>query len=173
MTRDATQPFPSGDYDLEPARTGAAVRLALMTPEEADRLGAAFAAMSPWLDYQMPAASLQRFFAMQESDAPRWSIHVDDALAGAVVIRRPWLHGPYLQFLGITEGFREVGVGASILEWMEQEALGRYRNLWLCVSATNVRAEAFYARYGYRRVAALDGLVADGMDEILMRRQLE
>ncbi len=172
MSSDGAAPFSRPIYRLKPDRGGVAVELVPLSAGDARTLGTGFAGMSPWRDYRLAAATLEAFLARAEPQAPRWAIRAGGRLAGAAVIHRPWLHGPYLQFLGLADGYRDQGIGACVLEWIEQEALGRYRNLWLCVSATNARAEAFYQRHGYRRTAVLDGLVAHGIDEILMRKRL-
>ncbi len=166
-----TQPFRAETVDLGEGR--APLRLAPLRLGEAAALGAAFAAIDPWAAYKSTPARLAAFFAATEVDAPRWSIrNGDDELIGAVVIRAPWLHGPYLQFLGLLPGHQGSGAGAAVLGWMEREARPVSRNLWLCVSGINTRAQAFYARHGFERAGTLDALAADGMDEILMRKRL-
>ena len=67
--------------------------------------------------------------------------------------------------------FQRQGIGASILAWFEQEALALgARNLWVCASSFNDGALRFYERHGFRPAATLTGLVADGYDEILLRK---
>ena len=127
--------------------------------------------MDPWAAYRMQPVQLATFFAAVETEAPRWAIRCDGRLAGAVVVRFPWLHGPYLQFLGLLPHAQGQGLGRVVLDWMEREASPRSRNLWLCVSAINVRAKAFYERQGFVHAATLDALVAEDMDEILMRKR--
>jgi ribosomal protein S18 acetylase RimI-like enzyme len=139
---------------------------------EATQLGRILATMDPWAAYRFPPERLTSFLAAEEPDPTRWAIRVDDALAGAVVIRHVWLHGPYLQFLAVLPDYQGAGLGAAVLRWMIDEAQGNARNVWLCVTGTNERAQAFYRRHGFEAVATFDGLVADGMDEILMRRRL-
>jgi ribosomal protein S18 acetylase RimI-like enzyme len=40
----------------------------------------------------------------------------------------------------------------------------------VCASSFNARALRFYARHGFEAAATLPGLVADGYDEILLRK---
>ncbi len=55
--------------------------------------------------------------------------------------------------------------------WFEQTALEQEaRNLWVCASSFNARALRFYARHGFWPAATLPGLVADGYEEILLRK---
>ncbi len=167
------RPFHAASYELALAGSGGWCTLTRLDPGEPERLGAAFAAMNPWAAYRLPAESLARFMAAEEHDCVRLAIRLDGQICGAVVVRFPWLHGPYLQFLGLLECRQGLGLGKAVLEWMAAEAPAGTRNLWLCVSAMNERARAFYQRNGYEVVATIPELAADDIDEILMRRRLQ
>jgi ribosomal protein S18 acetylase RimI-like enzyme len=67
--------------------------------------------------------------------------------------------------------FRGRGIGSSILAWFEEEGVRQgARNLWVCASSFNAHAIRFYERHGFQPAATLSGLVADGYDEILLRK---
>ena len=166
------RPYHAPHYDLGAMPDGRGCSLDLLAAEEAGALGAAFAAMNPWAAYGIPAARLAGFFAGAEEACSRRAIRLDGRLAGIVVMRDPWLHGPYLQFLGLLPGCQGLGLGAAVLEWIVREAPEGTRNLWLCVSAINTRARSLYERQGYALAATLPALSADHMDELLMRRPL-
>jgi len=119
----------------------------------------------------MTTMHLAAYFAASEANVARFVVRHDGALAGAVIVREPWLLGPYLQFLGLLPGWQGQGLGRAILDWMDREAPAGARNLWLCVTASNDKARGFYEKLGFTQAAALPDLVADGKDEILMRRQ--
>lgn len=164
------RPFQKAVYDLSSDSRN--VTLEPLVAGEADVLGAAFAAIDPWAAYRRTPAQLAGFFAGAEPDCCRRGIRSDGRLVGVVVVRSPWLLGPYLQFLGLMPGHQGGGAGAAVLAWMEREAGRDTRNLWLCVSGINTRARVFYERHGYRLAATLEGLAEDGMDELLMRKRL-
>lgn len=168
----ANAPYHAPRYELGQTSTGADLTLEALAPGDATALGAAFAAIDPWAAYGSTPEGLAAFFARAEPDCSRRAIRIAGALAGVVVVRSPWLHGPYLQFLGLMPGREGRGIGATVLQWMADEAPARTRNLWLCVSAINTRARAFYEREGYMVAATLPALAADHMDELLMRRRL-
>ncbi len=152
---------------------GAELRLAPMTDEEARILSRALAAMEPWSAYPFSPDSLARYLAEREPGAPRYTLRVGDETAGAVGIRRRWLRGPYLQMLAVLVPFQRMGVGRAVLGWLEGEArTAGENNLWVCTSDFNAVALAFYERNGFSRVAGLDGLVADDISEILLRKRL-
>jgi GNAT superfamily N-acetyltransferase len=146
-------------------------RLIALEPAFAPRLAEAIVAMPPWSVMAYPAEALARFLAAADDGAWRFLLEVDGVEAGAVSIRFPWLKGPYLELLALLPPFQRQGIGAGILTWFENEAsaLGA-RNVWVCASSFNDGALRFYERHGFRPAATLRGLVADGYDEILLRK---
>ena len=127
--------------------------------------------MPPWSVVDYPAEALARFLAASGDGASRYRVEAGGMEAGAVAIRFPWLKGPYLELLALLPRFQSQGIGASILAWFEQEAVRLdARNLWVCASSFNERALRFYGHHGFRPAATLPGLVADGYDEILLRK---
>ena len=150
-----------------------AVTFQPMTTQNAKRLGAALAEIDPWAYYGYTPEALTTYLAADEQDAPRWQILVDDVVAGAIVIRWNWLRGPYLQFLGILPAFQNSGVGKATLAWLEADARShRVQNIWVVASEFNTTALAFYERFGFVRIATLDGLVSEGTAECLFRKRL-
>jgi ribosomal protein S18 acetylase RimI-like enzyme len=127
--------------------------------------------MPPWSVMAYPAKRLAQFLATADGGARRHLVEVEGQEAGLVSVRDPWLKGPYLELLALLPPFQSQGLGSAILAWLEREAVaGSARNLWVCASSFNARALRFYERHGFRRAAMLPGLVADGYDEILLRK---
>jgi ribosomal protein S18 acetylase RimI-like enzyme len=144
-----------------------------MSRAVAETLAPLLANIDPWARYAYTVAALASFLATEEADGPRYAIAVDRAIAGAVSIRKNWLRGPYLQFLGILPPYQNHGIGSSVLNWFENEAREtRAQNLWVAASEFNVRALSFYEKHGYGRVAVLTDLVVEGSSEILLRKRL-
>jgi ribosomal protein S18 acetylase RimI-like enzyme len=149
------------------------ITFAEITPKAAADLAEAFAEIDPWARYAYNASTLATYLSAYEADAPRFAIVAGDETAGAIGVRGNWLRGPYVQFLGILPAFQHRGVGSSALAWVEGEARNEgAQNLWVAASEFNARALAFYERHEFRRVATLDGLIADGISEILLRKRL-
>jgi ribosomal protein S18 acetylase RimI-like enzyme len=147
------------------------VRLASLDLSCCANLAAGIAAMEPWSVMNYPAEQLAAFLAGEDSGATRYLVRVNESDAGAVSVRHPWLKGPYLELLALLPQAQAQGIGSHIMAWFERTALEhRARNLWVCASSFNARALRFYERHGYRRAATLPGLVADGYDEILLRK---
>ncbi len=154
-------------------RDGMSVVLAPMTGDAAVRLGTGLAAIDPWARINYSAERFSTFLGSTEDGASRYQIIAANAIAGTVVVRNPWLAGPYLNILGLLPGFSGRGIGDVVLTWFEAEARrAEFRNIWLCVSSFNSDAERFYHAQGFAHVAQLDDLTIDGSDEMLMRKRL-
>ena len=107
-------------------------------------------------------------------DSHRFEILCDDQSAGAVVIRYPWLAGPYLQMLAILPAYQ--GQASAHGSWIGMKRKALNPNLAKSGSASpraNTNAQRFYRRHGYELTATLDGLMRDGDDELLMRKRLK
>jgi GNAT superfamily N-acetyltransferase len=127
--------------------------------------------MEPWSVMNYPAARLATFLASPDLGVSRYMVSVGDSEAGVVSVRFPWLKGPYLELLALLPHVQDQGIGSSIIVWFERKALDHQaRNLWVCASSFNARGLGFYERHGFRPAATLSGLVADGYDEILLRK---
>lgn len=149
------------------------VALRPMTESSAAVLGSGLANIQPWTRYQVPPYALSAFLSDHEPGAPRYELRVGDALAGGMVLRLNWMRGPYLQFLGLLPDFQHQGIGDLVLRWLEDTAVKcEDRNLWVAASEFNARALSFYEGHGFMRVATIDDLVRDGINEILLRKKL-
>ena len=167
------KPFHAERYQLRAAAPGLpALLLVPIARLAAGDLGRAFAGIDPWASYPYPADVLAAYFAASEPSAPRYSIDIGGTVAGVVGLRLDWLRGPYLQFLGLLPGYQRLGLGGTVLAWIEAEAGPASRNLWVCASDFNAAAIRFYEHQGFQRIATLDGLVKDGRDEVLLRKKL-
>jgi ribosomal protein S18 acetylase RimI-like enzyme len=141
--------------------------------ETAPLLAAALATMDPWLSLGYTSEALTRYLMHSEAALHRFEIRVEGKTAGAVSVRDPWLRGPYLELFGIFQPWQGVGVGKAVLGWFTEGARQRGGNAWALVSSENAGARRFYRREGFCEIAPLPGLVAEGNDEILLRKQLK
>jgi ribosomal protein S18 acetylase RimI-like enzyme len=147
------------------------VRLLPLEPSSCAGLAAGIAAIEPWSVMNYPAETLAAFLSTPDESVSRYVISVNGEEAGVVSVRHPWLKGPYLELLAVLPQAQAQGIGSSIIAWFESAALQHgARNLWVCASSFNRRGLRFYERHGFTRAATLPGLVADGYDEILLRK---
>lgn len=152
---------------------GHALTLTALATTDGRRLGEAFAQIDPWATYGYAGSALANFLADDEPAVSRLALIHRGDVVGAAVIRHAWLRGPYLQFLAVLPQAQGRGIGTAFVVWMEHEAhTANARNLWVAASQINTGAVRFYERHGFAEVALLDGLVADGFNEILFRKRL-
>jgi ribosomal protein S18 acetylase RimI-like enzyme len=80
----------------------------------------------------------------------------------------------YLKLLGVAAAARGQGVGATLLDHVEQRTLqDRQRDLLLLVSDFNQPAQRFYQRHGYRHEGMLQDYVVPGIAELIYRKRLK
>lgn len=150
---------------------GKGIALAALEPTDCLPLAEAIAAMPPWSVMHYPAEALARFLAGVDGGARRFRVELNGQQAGVISVRSPWLKGPYLELLALLPSFQGQGIGSSLIAWLEAEAARQEaRNLWVCASSFNEKALRFYRRHGFQHAAVLPGLVADGYEEILLRK---
>lgn len=143
------------------------------TPDDALALGTAFATIDPWRTYGFTPEEIAGPLSSTDPGALRVAVFRNDTLAGAAILRRTWLRGPYLQFLGILPEHQSSGLGSALLRWFEETARNEgNRNLWVATSSFNKNARRFYERRGFIYVATLEDLITDGISEILFRKKL-
>jgi len=163
-----TIPFQLARHDL-----GDAISLRPLRHEHTEAIGSAMAAIPPWSTVNWGASSIAASLSRELPGMKRFEVIAHGKLAGIVAIQEPFLHGPYLQLFCVLPEFQGHGLGHRLLQWMEDEARkGSARQLWLCVSTFNTRAEALYRRFGFEKTALLDKLAIDESDEYLMRKRL-
>jgi ribosomal protein S18 acetylase RimI-like enzyme len=162
MTHSSSQHRRSADVTFEP-----------MDASTAEILGPLMANIDPWAHYKYTSSALTAYLATQECDAPRFAIKANGSLAGAVGIKKNWLRGPYLQFLGVLPIHQNQGIGKAVLAWFEKDARETHaQNIWVLASDFNARALSFYEKHGFSRIATLLDLVVDDTSEILLRKRL-
>jgi diamine N-acetyltransferase len=173
MKPPVSNPYAWARHELGVLSDGAALVLEPMTVDAAQVLGPAVAAIDPWKRYGFDGTALARGFETTGDGAVRFQVRVDGALAGVLIVRSPWLTGPYLQMLALLPGFSGRGVGAIVLRWFEDTArAGNARNIWLCVATFNEDAQRLYQRHGFELVGMLPDLLQDGVDEMMMRKKV-
>lgn len=162
-------PFSADRYPLGAA--GAV--LAPMSAADAGAAGRIMTTIIPWSRLGAGEVRIARALAGPAPGARAFALQCDGGLAGAVLVRWPWMAGPYLNILAVFPSHQRKGLGAAVLDWLAAEARAAdARNVWLCVSAFNADARRFYEAQGFSAAAELDGLIVDHEDEILMRRRL-
>jgi ribosomal-protein-alanine N-acetyltransferase len=97
---------------------------------------------------------------------------VGERMAGFAIMR----YGDddaHLDLLAVTPGYRRLGIGRQLLEWLEECArVGGTFTIALEVRATNQGAQRFYQRMGYRTLVQLPGYYQSVEAALRMSRDL-
>ena len=139
---------------------------------EIEVLADAFSQMNPWKRLGFSKASLKRYLLDQQPGRTRVSVYASETLIGVLVIRYPWLRGPFIEFMGFLEEAQRKGYGREVFLWVESEIQGHAQNLWITASAFNEAALTAYERMGFSRVGILEDLVTKNENEVLLRKKL-
>lgn len=166
MTVTAPACYRATHYDL------GRVSLAPIPEDARSRLAAGLAAIDPWRRLSHATRVLEAYLGRDDLGAPRHGIWLDGALGGLACVREPWMHGPYLEFLGVLPHVQRQGAGSAVMAWFEREAPAGTANLWILCSDFNHSALTFYAGHGYREAARLPEVALAGTDQILLRKQV-
>ena len=146
--------------------------LSALTPSQAGKLAERLAQIDPWKRLGQTPQAIEGVLRPPGPSAWSYLIRVEGKQAGVVVLRAPWLLGVYLNFFCVLPEYQGSGVGASVLRWLERESGRAFGNIWVCTSAFNKRAAAYYRSHGFARVAKLEDLIVEGEDELLMRKRI-
>jgi ribosomal protein S18 acetylase RimI-like enzyme len=76
----------------------------------------------------------------------------------------------YLRLIGVRPDKARSGIGAQLLNHIEQSISGT--DLFLLVSDFNRDAQVFYRRQGYEQIGAIPGYVLPDVTELIFRKRL-
>ncbi|MFN2321677.1 MAG: N-acetyltransferase family protein [Trueperaceae bacterium] len=78
---------------------------------------------------------------------------------------------PYLRLLVVAANATGEGVGARLMDAVEQGAFAVANDLFALANADNEGARRFYTRRGYVEVGRLEDYVAPGLHEVVLRKR--
>jgi len=91
-------------------------------------------------------------------------------VAAVVVVQDGVQLGGFVSLLAVRPEARGGGLGARLMERVEERVLRRRRWLYVSCDARNRSALRFYRGLGFERVGRLPDLVSRGRVEILLRK---
>jgi ribosomal-protein-alanine N-acetyltransferase len=93
-------------------------------------------------------------------------------LSGFVILQVCGTFSGYIQSICISEKYRGLGFGTSIIEFCENRILRFSPNIFICVSSFNTGAIKLYYKMGYTLVGELDNFLKEGFTELLLRKSV-
>ncbi|WP_319585353.1 GNAT family N-acetyltransferase [uncultured Desulfobulbus sp.] len=160
-------PFSEDTYSFPP------LTLRSLQLSEAGLISTTLAAMDPWKRLGFSASALHCYLIGPDPALNRFTVQDSQETVGVVCMRSPWLRGPYLELLAVFPTAQGRKIGQTILYWIEKQALLTSNNIWAVTSEFNTRARRFYRAANFVEIAPLKNLVANGYNEILLRKVLE
>ena len=126
--------------------------------------------IEPWVTLGATPAEMEPYFRRLLGREEAFVAVLDGQVVGFATISRGFLYGCYVRRLAVKEGLRSRGIGRQLMRFIESYTFARYPNLFLCVSASNTRAQKFYRELGYQVVGELTDFIMQGHSEILLRK---
>ena len=80
---------------------------------------------------------------------------------------------PYVHLHFVRTDMRGQGVGKSLLQAFETNALAVSKKTFLAVAEFNYRASGLYEKEGYKYMGSIPGLYREGVAENLLMKQIE
>jgi ribosomal-protein-alanine N-acetyltransferase len=99
-----------------------------------------------------------------------YAVKYRDDLAGFVILQVCGTFSGYIQSICISEEYRGMGIGTTVIGFCEKRILEFSPNIFICVSAFNNGAEKLYYKLGYKLVGELESFLKEGFTELLLRK---
>lgn len=140
----------------------------LRDDDEARDCTAQLAEFGPWRTLGIAAERLFKDLTNPERDV--FVAEFGGKIIGVLVLHFGGSFDGYIQLIAVFPEFQDRGLGRQLMQFAEDRIFRQSKNVFLCVSAFNERAQKFYERLGYRRVGELPDFLVAGQAEILMRK---
>ena len=127
-----------------------------------------------WEQYAVTATSAERMFqAALSSGAEILTAKRGGQLAGFVwyVTRGAWDRSGYIRLIGVSPRFQGQKCGESLMGAAEELLAQQVPDVFLLVTDSNLAAQRFYLRVGYRQVGAIPDYVKPGLTELIFHKK--
>jgi ribosomal protein S18 acetylase RimI-like enzyme len=148
-----------------------------MTAEDIAPASAWMVTIPLWQRYGLTVDAAARMFLAAQASADVL-LAADHAVSGPLtgfawcMPRAAFGRSAYLRLIGVRPDCTGLGIGAALLDAVEDRARAASDDLFLLVSDFNADAQRFYRRHGYEQIGAIPGYVLPDVTEILMRKRL-
>ncbi len=124
-----------------------------------------------------PWVTLQRNFAASLKILlnPHREIYVatlKTEIIGFIILQLEGTFTGYIQTIAVKEGWRNQGIGSTLLAFAEDKIFSTKPNVFLCVSSFNKKAHRLYRRLGYEKIGVIRNFIVNDHDEVLLRKTL-
>ena len=99
-------------------------------------------------------------------------VRFNNQFAGFSVIKMNGAFIGYIQSIVIAPKFRNLGIGAKFISYLENRIFTDHPNVFICASSFNPKAMKLYKELGYNVVGELKDYIIKGHSETLMRKSI-
>ena len=122
----------------------------------------------PWRTVGIPAEKLFKDLTNPQRDV--FVAELGQQIVGVLILHLGGSFDGYIQILAVFPEFQNRRLGEKIMKFAEEKIFQNSKNVFLCVSDFNHRAQKFYERLGYQKVGELKNFLVAGQNEILLRK---
>jgi ribosomal protein S18 acetylase RimI-like enzyme len=135
-----------------------------------DRCALLMSQSEPWITLKRDLENCKE--AMRGDHKEVYVATDDGRLYGFIVLQMTGVFKGYIQSIFVTPESRGTGVGSALIQLAEERIFLVSPNVFMLVSAFNDRAARLYFQLGYEKIGTLKNFVADGYDELLLRKTI-
>ena len=122
----------------------------------------------PWITLKKDYTHCLKAFEGPEKEI--YAAIEGDKLRGIIILQLTGSFKGYIQTVVVAADARGLGIGTALVQFAENRILKISPNVFICVSSFNQKAQQLYFKLGYEQVGLLKNFIADGFDELLLRK---
>lgn len=122
----------------------------------------------PWVTLGMNREQCRNAFDGDYREV--FSLHVNGAPVGFVILQMKGTFKGYIQTLFIHPDQHRKGFGKWLLKYSEDYIRKSSPNIFICVSSFNTDAIRLYEQFGFKQIGILKDFIRPGFDELLYRK---
>jgi ribosomal protein S18 acetylase RimI-like enzyme len=125
-------------------------------------------AAEPWITLKKDYNQCLKAFEGPEKEI--YAAIEDDKLLGLIILQLTGSFKGYIQTVVVAADARGLGIGTALIRFAEKRIFKISPNVFICVSSFNQKAQQLYFKLGYEQAGLLKNFIADGFDELLLRK---
>jgi ribosomal protein S18 acetylase RimI-like enzyme len=133
---------------------------------------ALMASSEPWISLKRNYEDGQALMRVTEGGMEAFMAKIGNERLGFVVIKMAGAFVGYIQILAVAESSRGMGIGNSLMDYVEDRIFQVSPNAFICVSDFNESARKLYESRGYQLLGKLENYLENGFTELLLRKTI-
>jgi len=122
----------------------------------------------PWITLGITKEMMLK--TLQDPIHQTYIVLINNQTAGTFVLQEKGAFTGYIKSIAVHKEWRGKKLGEYMMTYIEEKFFSSGKNVFLCVSSFNLKAQQFYQRLGYKEIGVLSDYIVKGYDEIMMRK---